>query len=289
MLVQSATCTSCGAPVKISSDTDIIDCAFCGVSLEVQRGEGIISLKLIEKFSKTMEDIGVQTQSSIKESTRTTQIELQRIQLSQQLTAAQIQLASIRSEIRALERHKKDRRIKKQLKELYEQEIDLNSQIKSLISAQNNLTRVFDVKKSDDQYKIFASSKSWSIAMILAIIFGYFGFHRFYSGHWKIGIVQLLTLGGVGIWWIIDIFMIATNRYKDSRGFPLLNYNNKLGKSIVNGTIIFVVLFIIGTVIGFSPDIGIVISCICSLIVLGATFFMLTKKEKSISVMERPL
>jgi len=44
----------------------------------------------------------------------------------------------------------------------------------------------------------------------LAILFGAIGVHRFYLGYIGIGIIQILTLGGCGIWYLIDIILIAT-------------------------------------------------------------------------------
>lgn len=64
--------------------------------------------------------------------------------------------------------------------------------------------------------------KDWMTTLLLAIFLGGFGGHRFYTGHTMIGVIQLLTLGGCGIWAIIDIVQIATGNFKDSSGAPLL-------------------------------------------------------------------
>ena len=56
------------------------------------------------------------------------------------------------------------------------------------------------------------------ITLVLCLVLGYLGVHRFYSGHIGIGIVQLLTLGGCGIWILIDLIMILTGKFKDSEG-----------------------------------------------------------------------
>ena len=64
--------------------------------------------------------------------------------------------------------------------------------------------------------------KDWLTTLLLAIFVGGFGVHRFYTGHTGIGIAQLLTLGGCGIWTIIDIIQIATGSFKDAQGQPLL-------------------------------------------------------------------
>lgn len=67
--------------------------------------------------------------------------------------------------------------------------------------------------------------KSGFVTMMLAIApacFGIFGIHRFYTGHVGIGIAQLLTFGGCGIWQLIDIISIATRKDTDSQGRQLL-------------------------------------------------------------------
>lgn len=58
----------------------------------------------------------------------------------------------------------------------------------------------------------------WLIALVLCIVLGGFGVHRFYTGNTTTGIIMLLTLGGCGIWALIDIIMIACNTYVDGNG-----------------------------------------------------------------------
>lgn len=64
--------------------------------------------------------------------------------------------------------------------------------------------------------------KDWLTTLLLAIFLGLLGVHRFYTDHVGIGIAQLLTAGGCGIWNLVDIIMIATGSFKDAQGRPLV-------------------------------------------------------------------
>ena len=57
---------------------------------------------------------------------------------------------------------------------------------------------------------------NWTVALVLSILLGGFGVDRFYMGKIGTGILKLITLGGFGLWTLIDIIMIATKyQYKD--------------------------------------------------------------------------
>ena len=62
------------------------------------------------------------------------------------------------------------------------------------------------------------SGKSFVATLILCILLGGLGVHRFYVGKVGTGIIMLLTLGGLGIWQLIDIIRIAIQKFKDSDG-----------------------------------------------------------------------
>ena len=75
------------------------------------------------------------------------------------------------------------------------------------------------VKKSTSM--VNKDEEKWLITLLLCFFAGTFGVHRFYTGHTGIGIAQLLTLGGCGIWTLVDFILIILNSYKDSEGNTL--------------------------------------------------------------------
>ena len=58
-------------------------------------------------------------------------------------------------------------------------------------------------------------------ALVLSILVGGLGIDRFYLGYIGLGILKLITAGGCGIWWLIDIILIATKNLKDADGNEL--------------------------------------------------------------------
>jgi len=64
--------------------------------------------------------------------------------------------------------------------------------------------------------------KSWLVTLLLSIFLGSLGIDRFYLGLIGTGILKLITGGGAGIWWVIDIILIATDKMKDSEGRDLV-------------------------------------------------------------------
>ena len=62
------------------------------------------------------------------------------------------------------------------------------------------------------------SRKSRIAAALLCFCFGLFGAHRFYVGKAGTGLLQLLTLGGIGIWTTIDLIFILIGSFRDFEG-----------------------------------------------------------------------
>ena len=67
------------------------------------------------------------------------------------------------------------------------------------------------------------SEKSWITTLLLCLFLGGLGVHRFYAGKIGTGILQLITVGGCGIWTLIDLIMIITGSFTDKDGNPIKN------------------------------------------------------------------
>jgi len=62
------------------------------------------------------------------------------------------------------------------------------------------------------------SEKNGLTVLLLCIFLGGLGVHRFFVGKTGTGVAQLLTLGGCGIWALIDLIMIVMGKFTDNDG-----------------------------------------------------------------------
>lgn len=58
----------------------------------------------------------------------------------------------------------------------------------------------------------------WLTTLLLCWILGFWGVHRFYLGRIGSGILMLITFGGLGIWYLIDLIVVITGNFKDENG-----------------------------------------------------------------------
>jgi TM2 domain-containing membrane protein YozV len=96
------------------------------------------------------------------------------------------------------------------------------SECAEIINAKAEICPKCGVRQTNGSGNMTPNNK-WIVCLLLCWFLGVFGVHRFYTGHTVIGILQLITLGGLGIWVIIDLIIIATGNFKDAQGNPITN------------------------------------------------------------------
>jgi hypothetical protein len=107
-----------------------------------------------------------------------------------------------------------------------------------------------------------SSRRSYNTTWILSLLLGHLGVDRFYLGYVGLGVLKLLTGGGFGIWYLVDLILILTNQLKDKDGQALEGYeaNKKLSwiiaavvgvGAIVFGVISFVISLLL-TLVGVN-------------------------------------
>ena len=101
---------------------------------------------------------------------------------------------------------------------------DLKTQARAGILKANTM-----VKKADGSGAWFLASelpgvfsdKDWLVTLLISFFVGWFGIDRFYLGYTGLGILKLITLGGCGVWYLIDLILIVTGKLDDATGLPL--------------------------------------------------------------------
>lgn len=67
------------------------------------------------------------------------------------------------------------------------------------------------------------SDKDYLVTVLLCFFLGTFGVHRFYVGKVGTGLLMLVTLGGFGIWTLIDFIIVVLGNFTDSDGRKIKN------------------------------------------------------------------
>ena len=77
----------------------------------------------------------------------------------------------------------------------------------------------------DDRDASGVSEKSRTTALILNLLTGFVGGHRFFAGKVGTGVLMVCTLGGLGLWWVYDLVLIGTGEFRDADGRRIVRWS----------------------------------------------------------------
>ena len=84
-----------------------------------------------------------------------------------------------------------------------------------------------DIEQYDDEegeYVERFSDRSRAVALGLGVCGGILGLHRFYAGRPHSAVWMILTLGGLGIWWMYDVVLLLAGEFRDGQGRRIRNW-----------------------------------------------------------------
>jgi hypothetical protein len=73
------------------------------------------------------------------------------------------------------------------------------------------------------------SPRSRGVALTLGVLGGFLGLHRFYVGKPGTAVLQIVTFGGLGVWWLYDVVLIVAGEFRDNRDMPIRNWSVEQG------------------------------------------------------------
>ncbi len=94
--------------------------------------------------------------------------------------------------------------------------------------------------------------EKYTLTLLLAYFLGLLGIHRFVNGKIGTGIIMLLTVGGFGIWYIIDLILIMSNDFKNASG-ETIGYEGSWKDHTINIVLAIMIAFsVFGNAIGIT-------------------------------------
>lgn len=103
-------------------------------------------------------------------------------------------------------------------------------------------TRLPDIDDRDDRddrdepLPPEVSERSRAVALTLGLVGGFVGLHRFYAGRIHSGVIQIITLGGLGVWWLYDLVLLVTGEFRDAEELPIRRWGVEQGGDLGGAT-----------------------------------------------------
>ncbi|MCP4441704.1 MAG: TM2 domain-containing protein [Aureispira sp.] len=117
-----------------------------------------------------------------------------------------------------LEQAIEQKKIGKYLKQKKSKKLSIKQKIALAIAKKKLKKRL----KKEDNPDYNYGERTQLTAFLLCVLVGFLGIHRFYIGHYWMGVLQLLTLGCCGVFVIVDIIFIVVNRLRTPKGDRLI-------------------------------------------------------------------
>ncbi len=73
------------------------------------------------------------------------------------------------------------------------------------------------------------SPRSRGVALTLGVLGGFLGLHRFYVGKTGTAVLQIVTFGGLGVWWLYDVVLIVAGEFRDKQELPVRYWSVEQG------------------------------------------------------------
>lgn len=111
--------------------------------------------------------------------------------------------------------------------------------------------------------KKFPKQRHFLAVFFLSFMWGVVGVDRMYLGKWGTGFLKLITLGGFGLWVLVDLAMIMAGTMRDKQGREMLQfaeyktfaYKTVLIFALVLGLVVLINgLFLIAAISQFMTD-----------------------------------